>query len=93
MTIWVKTKIKRPIYFKLSAIDHIYQHLFEKKLLDDILLDAYECIATKRMVKNTIFIFDYSCISLGLTVPKIPKSQFIKAYLVANLSTLFDFGA
>jgi len=60
MTIWVKTKIKWPFNVKLSAIDHIYQHPFEKKSLDNILLDAYECIATKKMVKNAILIFDYS---------------------------------
>ena len=60
MTIWVKTKIKRPNDVKLSAINHIYWHPFEKKSLDNILLDANECIATKKMVKNTILIFDYS---------------------------------
>ena len=65
MTILLKTKIKWPINVKLSAIDHIYQHPFEKKSLDNILLDAYECITTKKMVKNTILIFDYSWLTKG----------------------------
>ena len=45
--------------------------LFEKKSLDIILIDAYECIATKKMVKNTILIFDYSWLQPVHIVPEI----------------------
>ena len=60
MTIILKTKIKWPINVKLSAINHISQHLLKKKSLDNILLDTNEHIATKRMVNNTFQMFDYS---------------------------------
>lgn len=44
MTIWVKTKIKRPIYVKSGAIDHICWHPFVKK---DSLITTYEMYMRK----------------------------------------------
>ena len=65
MTILLKTEIKWPINVKLSAIDHICQHPHEKKSLDNIFLDSYERNATKKMVKNTFLMFDYSWLRGG----------------------------
>ena len=43
---------KRSINIKFSAFNPISKHPFQKKLLDNILQDAYEYITIKKMVKK-----------------------------------------
>ena len=69
MTIWVKTKIKQPINIKSGAIDHIYGRPFEKKSLDNSLLNAYECFTTKKWSKILISF---------LTTPGYHKKLFLR---------------